>query len=139
MKINLIEADQLVNFIYWNEEKNEYDTMLCSVIEYLHCYCDISQLDIYKLERDYEKENKSFIKECLIILFVGIIVNATCFLMSTIYSKAENVQYFPFESGYNENNINVNQSFIDEQMSNGAFLFVVIRTLILLIQIECVM
>lgn len=68
-----------------------------------------------------KKENKSFIKECLIILFVGIIVNATCFLMSTIYSKAENVQYFPFESGYNENNINVNQSFIDEQMSNGAF------------------
>lgn len=55
MKINLIEADQLVNFIYWNVEKNEYDTMLCSVIEYLHCYCDISQLDIYKLERDYEK------------------------------------------------------------------------------------
>ncbi len=55
MKINLIEADQLINFIYWNEEKNEYDIMLCSVIEYLHCYCDISQLDIYKLERDYEK------------------------------------------------------------------------------------
>lgn len=68
-----------------------------------------------------KKENKSFIKECLIILFVGIVVNAACFLMSTIYSKAENVQYFPFESGYNENNINVNQSFIDEQMSNGAY------------------
>lgn len=68
-----------------------------------------------------KKENKSFIKECLIILFVGIIVNAACFLMSTIYSKAENVQYFPFESGYNEYNINVNQSFVDEQMANGAF------------------
>lgn len=67
-----------------------------------------------------KKENKSFIKECLIILFVGIVVNAACFLMSTIYSKAENVQYFPFESGYNENNININQSFIDEQLANGA-------------------
>lgn len=54
MKINLIEADQLVNFIYWNEKENKYDTMLCSVIEYLHCFCDVSTLDIYKLERDYE-------------------------------------------------------------------------------------
>lgn len=66
-------------------------------------------------------KDKKFLKEVAIILIVGIIVNALCFLMSTIYSKAENVQYFPFESGYNENNINVNQSFIDEQMSNGAF------------------
>ncbi len=55
MTINLIEADQLVNFIYWNEIKQEYDTILCSVIEYLHCYCDVSTLDVYKLERNYEK------------------------------------------------------------------------------------
>ena len=54
MTINLIEADQLVNFIYWNEKTHKYETMLCSVIEYLHCFCDVSTLDIYKLERKYD-------------------------------------------------------------------------------------
>lgn len=55
MKIKLIEADQLCDFIYWNTKTNKYDTITCSVIEYLHCYCDISKLDIYTFSRDYEE------------------------------------------------------------------------------------
>ena len=38
-----------------------------------------------------KKENKSFLKECLIILFVGIIVNAACFLMGSLHARAETV------------------------------------------------
>lgn len=55
MKINLIEADQLATFIYWNCEKEVYDTITCSVIEYLHTYTDIATLDIYSFERNYEE------------------------------------------------------------------------------------
>ena len=54
MIVNLIDADQFCNFIYWDEKKKEYNMIYCSVIEYLHCYCDVSQLDIYKLEKNYE-------------------------------------------------------------------------------------
>ena len=55
MKIKLIEADQLATFIYWNSDRQAYDTITCSVIEYLHTYCDISTLDIYTFERDYDE------------------------------------------------------------------------------------
>lgn len=55
MKVKLIEADQLATFIYWNNDRNAYDTITCSVIEYLHTYCDISTLDIYTFERDYNE------------------------------------------------------------------------------------
>ena len=69
--------------------------------------------------KDFILKDKKFLKEIVIILIVGIIVNGFCFLLPLIV-HAESVQYFPFESGYNANNINVNQSFIDEQMANGA-------------------
>ena len=61
MKIKLIEADQLVTFIYWNCNTGKYETMTCSVIEYLHTYCDISTLDIYTFERDYDKKKKKLL------------------------------------------------------------------------------
>lgn len=55
MKVKLIEADQMIDFIYWNTQTNKYDTITCSVIEYLHCYCDVSKLDIYSFERSYDE------------------------------------------------------------------------------------
>lgn len=55
MKINLIEADQLATFIYWNSKENVYDTITCSVIEYLHTYTDVATLDIYSFERNYDE------------------------------------------------------------------------------------
>ena len=58
MKVKLIEADQLIEFIYWNTQTNKYDTIICSVIEYLHCYCDVSALDIYTFERNYDERRK---------------------------------------------------------------------------------
>lgn len=55
MKINLIESDQLATFIYWNSDKEAYDTITCSVIEFLHTYTDVATLDIYSFERNYEE------------------------------------------------------------------------------------
>lgn len=55
MKINLVECDQLSTFIYWNIDKQAYDTITCSVIEFLNTYCDIASLDIYSFERNYDE------------------------------------------------------------------------------------
>lgn len=57
MKINLVECDQLATFIYWNSEKQAYDTITCSVIEFLHTYTDIACLDIYTFERNYDERS----------------------------------------------------------------------------------
>ena len=55
MKIKLVECDQLATFIYWNSDRNAYDTITCSVIEFLHTYTDIATLDIYTFERSYDE------------------------------------------------------------------------------------
>ncbi len=47
-----------------------------------------------------KKENKSFLKECLIILFVGIIVNAACFFLCSITGHCEN-EFYPVSTGVN--------------------------------------
>lgn len=73
------------------------------------------------------KENKKFIKESLIILFVGILINIACFLMPLVVQAAGSGEayYFPFESGYNQNNIPVNQSFISSQLADKKVKFIV--------------
>lgn len=58
MKVKLVECDQLATFIYWNAKNNRYETVTCSVIEYLHCYCDVSTLDIYTFERSYDERKE---------------------------------------------------------------------------------
>ena len=59
MRVKLVECYQLATFIYWNSDKNQYDTITCSVIEFLHTYTDIACLDIYSFERSYdERKNK---------------------------------------------------------------------------------
>ena len=69
-----------------------------------------------------KNENKNFLKECLIILFVGIIVNAACFLMCSItgHCANEDQNYFPFQSGDNPSNLTVNQDFVNSLFENGA-------------------
>lgn len=70
-----------------------------------------------------KKENKSFLKECLIILFVGVIVNAGCFFLCSFTGHCSTLtdsQYFPFLSSENPNNIYYNSEFIEEQFNNGA-------------------
>ena len=47
-----------------------------------------------------KKENKSFLKECLLILFVGIIVNASCFFLCSITGHCEN-EFYPVSTGVN--------------------------------------
>lgn len=52
------------------------------------------------------KNNKKYIKETILLLLGGIIINLACFLMGTIYSHAESpTNYYPVES--NINNFNV--------------------------------
>ena len=72
-----------------------------------------------------KKENKSFLKECLIIIIVGIFVNLLCFLLS-LNVKAAGLEsnYFPFTSGYNPNNINVNNDFVTSLFSDPSVVFV---------------
>ncbi len=47
-----------------------------------------------------KKENKSFFKECIIILFVGIIVNVACFFLCSITGHCEN-EFYPVSTGVN--------------------------------------
>lgn len=58
MKINLVECDQIATFIYWNTDTNCYDTITCSVIEYLNNYTDVACLDIYSFERNYDERKQ---------------------------------------------------------------------------------
>lgn len=67
------------------------------------------------------KENKSFLKDSLIILIIGIIVNAFCFFIGTIYSKAANISSsLPYlcqseNSFYNQEEIDNILSLINER------------------------
>lgn len=48
------------------------------------------------------KNNKKYIKETILLLLGGIIINLACFLMGTIYSHAETpTNYYPVSSGQN--------------------------------------
>lgn len=74
-----------------------------------------------------EKTNNSnYIKETIIIIIVGIIINALCFLMPLVVHAAGSGEayYFPFESGYNQNNIPVNESFISSKLADKKVKFI---------------
>lgn len=64
-------------------------------------------------------KDKKFLKEIAIILLVGIIVNALCFLMPLI-AHAANLQYFPILSGQNDNGLTINQDYVNQRLNNGA-------------------
>ena len=64
-------------------------------------------------------KDKKFLKEIAIILIVGIVVNALCFLMPLVV-HAENYEYFPIVSGQNDNGLTINQNYINERFNNGA-------------------
>lgn len=80
------------------------------------------------------KENKSFLKDSLIILIIGIIVNVFCFLIGTIHSKAgsgsSNLPFIvPTENDtYNESEVNncldaISQAYPDDDLSGNYIVF----------------
>lgn len=80
------------------------------------------------------KENKSFLKDILIILIIGIIVNAFCFLIVTIHSKAASDSFnLPFivpteNDTYNESEVNncldaIRQAYPDDDLSGNYIVF----------------
>ena len=58
MKVKLVECDQIATFIYYDSKEKQYKTIVCSVIEFLHCYTDVGTLDIYTFERNYDERRK---------------------------------------------------------------------------------
>lgn len=77
--------------------------------------------------KDKILKDKKFLKEIAVILIVGIIINALCFLMPLVVHAAGSGEayYFPFASGYNQYNIPVDQSFISSQLSDKKVKFIV--------------
>lgn len=76
--------------------------------------------------KDKILKDKKFLKEIAVILIVGIIINALCFLMPLVVhaSGSGEAYYFPFASGYNQNNIPVNESFISSKLSDKKVKFI---------------
>ena len=72
-----------------------------------------------------KNKNKSFIKEVIIIIVVGLIINLACFFMDSLSVKAASAEeYYPIQNGYNPGNKSVNLTFIEQQFQDPTVIFI---------------
>ena len=76
------------------------------------------------MNEEKKNKNKNFIKEVIVILVVGLLINFFCFFVCSITGHCANLDgnsYFPFLSGETTGTVYVNESFIEEQFNDGAW------------------